>query len=54
MTTLPASMNGVKVQFENIYFEVLKANGHKIEKVLVRREALSEENESQNDNKNNK
>ncbi|MBQ8250551.1 MAG: HlyC/CorC family transporter [Alphaproteobacteria bacterium] len=43
LTTLPASMKGVKVQFENIYFEVLKAKGHKIESVLMRREPLSTE-----------
>ncbi len=41
MTTLPSSMKKVKVQFENIYFEVLKAKGHKIETVLMKREPLS-------------
>ena len=45
MTTLPASMTGVKVQFENIYFEVTKANGHKIEQVLMRKEPLSSKEE---------
>ena len=45
MTTLPASMMGVKVQFENIYFEVTKANGHKIEQVLMRKEPLSDQKE---------
>ena len=45
MTTLPASMTGVKVQFENIYFEVTKANGHKIEQVLMRKEPLSSQTE---------
>ncbi|MBO7244251.1 MAG: HlyC/CorC family transporter [Alphaproteobacteria bacterium] len=45
MTTLPASMTGVKVQFENIYFEVLQATGHKIEKVLMRKEPLSTDTE---------
>lgn len=45
MTTLPASMRGVKVQFENIYFEVTKANGHKIEQVLMRKEPLSNKEE---------
>lgn len=43
MTTLPASMTGVKVQFENIYFEVLSSKGHKIERVLIKKEPLSYE-----------
>ncbi len=46
MTTLPASMTGVKVQFENIYFEVTKASGHKIEQVLMRKEPLSDQEEN--------
>ncbi len=45
MTTLPASMKKVKVQFENIYFEVLKAKGHKIESILMRQEPLSTDDE---------
>lgn len=43
MTSLPSSMEGIKVQFENIYFEVLSAKGHKIERVLLKREPLSSE-----------
>lgn len=47
MTTLPPSMKKTKVAFENIYFEVLKAKGHKIETILMRREPLSSELESE-------
>lgn len=47
MTTLPSSMKKVKVQFENIYFEVLKAKGHKIESILMRKEPLSRDADSE-------
>ena len=41
LTTIPPTLKNIKVQFENIYFEVLNANGHKIESILIKREIIS-------------
>ncbi len=38
LTSIPASLDKTKVQFENIYFEVLQSTGHKIDRILMKRE----------------